>query len=727
MLYSWDFGDGETSTEQHPLHRYSAVGLYTVSLTVSTAGGTNTEKKPDFIEALVFVPPPVADFSATPQIGKPPMGVQFTNGSNLNGAESATYEWNFGDGDTSTEQHPLHVYDTIGLFTVSLKTMTRGGEDTETKTEFISTDLQPPIADFIGDPRTLPPGASINFMDLSDLDGALNPTFEWNFGDGTALSTEQHPSHTYATEGLYTVSLRVETLAGIDTEIKINYIDVRFPQPVANFSASPTSGEPPLHVSFANLSDLGEAPGVTYLWDFGDMTPTSTARDPVHDYMTNGLYTVSLTVTTLGGTDTEIKSDFILVGQSMNFILTFQENNRNTRLTSALSVTISAEVFTSGKIRIPGLEFEESFSLVPGTAEEILLPFDAMMIGSDTKKAIGVEIIANDPISVYGMNRESGTVGSVIGGTTDGFLTFPVGALGTEYFVLTAIGNISSQFSIVASQDNTVIQITPTATTGTRKAEEPYTIVLDRLDVYQLQADDSLEDLTGTRIVSDKPVAVFGGNVCAVVPIPVQGCDYAVEQLPPVNLWGTDVLTVPLGDRTGGDTFRILAAQDGTEVTIPGVVTNLLLNAGEFDERILEGVHQISATAPILVAQFAHGQEFDGETGDPFMMILMPSFRFLNSYTFATPIDIPGTQVFNNNFINIVAADADVADALIFVDGDKVLIGSFIEIPGTGFSAAQVPIDVGSHIVRGVRDPIGLYIYGWGNFEAYGYPGGMDF
>ncbi|MCH7959358.1 MAG: PKD domain-containing protein [Candidatus Hydrogenedentes bacterium] len=727
VLYAWDFGDGQTSSERHPIHTYPIVGNYTVSLTVATAGGANVETKTNFIRALVFVPPPSADFSAGQQVGKPPLDVQFTNLSSLNGAESATYLWDFGDGATSTEQHPFHQYDTIGRFTVSLTTTTRGGEDIETKADFINADLLPPIANFTGSPRRIVPGNTVNFTNLSSLDDALNPSFVWDFGDG-AFSAVRDPVHAYRDEGLYTVKLTVTTLAGTDIKERVDFINVRFPAPIADFSATPISGAPPLQVTFTNTSDLRGAPDATYVWDFGDMTPFSTEQNPVHEYMDNGLYTVSLTLTTVATfpqSDFETKLDLILVGQSMNYILTFEDNIETSVLfTHDVSVIISSEVATNGKISIPGLGVLQSFSIVPGIAEEITIPISAIIEGSDITTANGIEITADDPISVYGMNR----VSNGNGGSTDGFLAIPIGALGTEYFVLTTNGSQASQFAIVANRDNTQIQITPTATTGIRAAGVPYTIFLDKLEVYQLQTDSFPEDLTGTHILSDKPVAVFSGNKCAPVPADLfTSCDFTVEQLPPTTLWGTEFITVPLATRMGGDTFRILASKNNTIVDLHDGSPLIMLNEGEFEDRILVGAHEITteANTPILVAQFAHNQEFDDEAGDPFMMLVMPAERFLSTYTFATPRPNPDLQDFSDiNFVNIISTDR-----LVVLDDVLIEPDLFTSIPGTVFSAVQIQIVPGSHTVKSATpgQPIGLYIYGFAGLESYGFPGGMAF
>ncbi len=108
---------------------------------------------------------------------------------------------------------------------------------------------------------------------------------------------------------MYTVSLTATGPGGSDTHVKTDYITVHYPAPSAAFSGLPTSGPPPLNVTFNDLS----ADSVnTWLWDFGD-GGTSGLQNPTHQYANTGTYTVSLTVTGPGGDDVEIKPDYITV------------------------------------------------------------------------------------------------------------------------------------------------------------------------------------------------------------------------------------------------------------------------------------------------------------------------------------------------------------------------------------------------------------------------------
>jgi len=132
--WDWTFGDTGTATAQHPSHTYAA-GTYTVSLTVENAGGSDGETKNNYIAANEPQPnPPVADFSGSPTSGTAPLEVDFTD---LSTGSPTSWDWTFGDGGTDTVQHPSHTY-AEGTYTVSLTATNAYGEDTETKTDYIT-------------------------------------------------------------------------------------------------------------------------------------------------------------------------------------------------------------------------------------------------------------------------------------------------------------------------------------------------------------------------------------------------------------------------------------------------------------------------------------------------------------------------------------------------------------------------------------------------------------
>ncbi|WP_148705478.1 PKD domain-containing protein [Methanosarcina siciliae] len=135
--WSWDFGDGSTSTEQNPVHAYTAEGNYSIKLTVTNAGGSDEELKTDYITVLETSTPepePVAAFTADVTNGNSPLTVNFTDHST---GSPTSWLWDFGDDSNSTEQNPVHTYASAGSYTVNLTVENAAGTDFELKSDYI--------------------------------------------------------------------------------------------------------------------------------------------------------------------------------------------------------------------------------------------------------------------------------------------------------------------------------------------------------------------------------------------------------------------------------------------------------------------------------------------------------------------------------------------------------------------------------------------------------------
>ncbi|MEM9490371.1 MAG: PKD domain-containing protein, partial [Myxococcota bacterium] len=194
VSWSWDFGDGNTSTLQNPSHTYAGSGTYTVSLTATDNDGITATVSQD-----VLIPePPVALFGYTV------MGLtaNFTDNS-VDQADSLTnWDWDFGDGTTSTEQNPSHTYAVGDAYNVTL-TVTNAAGSTDVQAVVVAVNA-PPMAAFEFTADTL----TVSFIDQStDADGVILDR-TWDFGDG-ATSTALSPTHTYAADGTYTVTLTI--------------------------------------------------------------------------------------------------------------------------------------------------------------------------------------------------------------------------------------------------------------------------------------------------------------------------------------------------------------------------------------------------------------------------------------------------------------------------------------------------------------------------------------
>lgn len=158
--WRWDFGDGTTSALRNPVHTYEDPGLYSVGLTVSAGTGfTDTMTKSDYIHVTApLTEVPVPDFSATVTYGEEPLQVTF---SDLSNGFPSEWLWDFGDGATSMDESPVHVYTSAGLYTVSLTASNHVGPNTTLKTDYIAV--------FTTTPPPPPPPPFPTITDISPL------------------------------------------------------------------------------------------------------------------------------------------------------------------------------------------------------------------------------------------------------------------------------------------------------------------------------------------------------------------------------------------------------------------------------------------------------------------------------------------------------------------------------------------------------------------------------
>ena len=338
----WDFGDGMSSTSIAPGHTYGAAGTYTVSLTVTSADGSNSQTRADYIVVTeAGATPPNAIFSGTPTAGHAPLTVTFTDASTPGTSPITGRVWRFGDGDSSTAQNPSHAYLSSASYTVSLSVTTSVGTDTETKPGYIDV-TSPPIAQFSGTPLEGVMPLTVQFTDQSAPGSQPITSWLWSFGDG-GTSTATNPSHIYLLAGTYTVSLKVTTTAGSNTAMQTGYITVH-PLPVAptaDFSGTPTAGPSPLIVQFSDLSTPGTSPITAWSWTFGD-GGTSSSASPSHTYASPGSYGVSLQVTTADGQNTKTRAAYIQPCQ------TPVANFSGTPLSGLAPLTVQFTDLTSG-------------------------------------------------------------------------------------------------------------------------------------------------------------------------------------------------------------------------------------------------------------------------------------------------------------------------------------------------------------------------------------------
>ncbi|HVP93878.1 MAG TPA: PKD domain-containing protein [Methanoregulaceae archaeon] len=263
--------------------------------------------------------PIIADFEGEPATGIAPLNVSFTDRSI--GGPDAWY-WNFGDGNVSTEENPVHLYGIPGYYDVTLTARNSQTQlnNTMLKPSYIhatSGPVYPPTAGFTVNATSGPVPLSIQFVDVSSGDPS---SWQWNFGDGSENSTEEHPVHVFDVKGLYSVTLTAANSLGSDTIVVPDLIDATGSGPfvpVADFGSNVTTGPIPLVVQF---EDRTSGLPLSWNWSFGDGN-YSGEQNPVHEYTSAGSYNVSLFAANELGNDTKTQTGYINAFEPQTFFI----------------------------------------------------------------------------------------------------------------------------------------------------------------------------------------------------------------------------------------------------------------------------------------------------------------------------------------------------------------------------------------------------------------------
>ncbi|MEN8957401.1 MAG: PKD domain-containing protein, partial [Flavobacteriales bacterium] len=284
--WRWNFGDGNTSTLQNPIHTYATTGNFTVTLIViNTAGCSDTISRVLFVNSI-----PVPDFVAdTICVGNSMTFVNLTT----NTQPVASSFWDFGDGNSSTANNPTYVYAASGIYTVTL-TVTNNGGCASSISKLVIVNPNP-VADFTHD--TVCVGLATTFTDASS---GIPIAWQWNFGDFSPIDSTSGSSvsHSYATAGLYTATLNIQSGANGCGNQVIKYITVLDAVDADFTVASPICEG--TAVQFVNNSTSTGAGIITTNWNFGDGNKSS-VNNPIHNYTGAGVYTVVLSIASSQG------------------------------------------------------------------------------------------------------------------------------------------------------------------------------------------------------------------------------------------------------------------------------------------------------------------------------------------------------------------------------------------------------------------------------------------
>jgi PKD repeat protein len=259
---------------------------------------------------------PVSGFSVTPTSGTAPLPVTVTDASS-NGP--TTWSWAWGDGVTATGQNPgSHTYSLSGTYTITQTVSNSNGTSVTTHTVTVAAAPAPtptppgpvaPVAIFSVTPNT---GAAPLAVTVTESSTGTPTSWAWTFGDGGTSTVQSPPAHTYATTGVFSITLTVTNAAGSNSVSHTVNAAAACTAPVANFTRTPASGAKNV-TNFAvtnNTTNMTTAGcNNVWSWNYGDGTGISSLQNPgTHQYDKKGDYTITLTASNNAGTSTFLQT-----------------------------------------------------------------------------------------------------------------------------------------------------------------------------------------------------------------------------------------------------------------------------------------------------------------------------------------------------------------------------------------------------------------------------------
>jgi hypothetical protein len=372
----------------------------------------------------------------------------------------------------------------------------------------------------------------------------------------------------------------------------------------------------------------------------------------------------------------------------------------------------------------------------PHATVQIFLPWTQHLLTaldiSTVASAAAVHLQSDRPVSVV---QHSPLIPDT---SADASLLLPVNAWGSHHFVAGAASQVS-QFevlypgvvAVVAARDGTTVELAPrpglVVFPGDGVAPDGSgVVVLGRGDVLQVVATTG-QDLTGSAVSADGPIAVIAGHYCAYVPLGTYACDHLEETMLPTAQLGTRHAVVPPmaleGQVRRAQVVRIVATEDLTDLTFdpPQDIQAMLVFAGDFlDIPPSAAAFVVEATRPVLVAQYMVGREWDDNGGDPSLTIATPVERFRDDHTVAASPYWPVTAV------DVVAP----ADAIVELDGELLVAWTQIGASDLAFAHVRFASDSDEAHTITADKPIGASVYGPGlqfSSTSYWHPAGYSF
>ena len=388
-------------------------------------------------------------------------------------------------------------------------------------------------------------------------------------------------------------------------------------------------------------------------------------------------------------------------------------------------------------IEAPGVGYYHNGTVSAGDEVILNLP-SSIQVSTVYHQNNGIYLTtSSDKVTVIGQNLKSHT--------SDSFFALPLIELGDEYVyygisVRRYVYYLNSSILIVGTENNTMMELTVTQsvnigvgnTITTLTPGIQYSFVINRLQTVYI---GSPKDLSGTKIVTNKPVSVFSGHQCGFVPSGVLACSHLIEQIPPTALWGKVFYITPLANKTSY-TIKTLAAYNSTIINAYCNITmeSYTINEGEFINRTSQTNEYcaIYSNKELLVVQLSHGGEEDNRYGDPMMTLVPAADQYFNKFDFST-IRNPIQSGFNH-YVNIIVKEQYYQPNMIYLIAGAVnrslVTQQWVPIEVNNITeayATQVNISEGVTQIfhTDASAQMMTIVYGFNTHDAYGHIGGL--
>ena len=380
----------------------------------------------------------------------------------------------------------------------------------------------------------------------------------------------------------------------------------------------------------------------------------------------------------------------------------------------SLSVIITGKNTCSGVVTNPQTGWSTSFNVTPGRVTNVYIPpsqaydFNA----SDCVINKGLHITTTDSVLLYISCFEAFSFDLTNVLTTS--------SLGSDYMIQTYINQ--SQFTVVATEDNTTININLSGNSLNHVANSPFSVTLNAGQCYQVQSSTDV-DLSGSTITvnDDKKIAVFAGNPCNRVPTGNEGRDHMMEQMIPTSYWGQEFVVTSTMLITN-DRVRITALNNNCQIRKDGVLLATINARQTYEFEITTSntpAVYLETSEPACVFLYFTGAWYGGETGDPSMVGINHIGQKINNATFRT-FNAGGQD---RHFVNVVTETANVNNMRL--DGNNISFRFATVASNSDFSYAKIELNHGIHTLTSVNTGNGegfvAHAYGSVNWESYSY------